>query len=165
MQPGCLLQFSHCSAEVVLVVTFFSALKLSSPITVVIENLPFSIINLTSIHLTTARASDSVIELCSIDWKCARYKLVKTPSCCWDGRLMAPYQSYRLSLSWPWNDPLKVNRGQRSRCTCLNWAMVNIFVYRRPTPRSNRWDDMRHLDRFRCCLVPGVARWTPCQSA
>ncbi len=56
----------------------------------------------------------------------------KKPSCCWDGRLMAPYQYYRLSQSWPWNDHLKLSRGQRSRCTFINLAMVNIFVYRPP---------------------------------
>jgi len=31
-----------------------------------------------------------------------------------------------------WKNPLKVNRGQRSRCNFINWAMVNIFVYRHP---------------------------------
>ena len=69
----------------------------------------------------------------------------KKPSCCWDRRLMAPYQYYRLSQSWPWNDPLKLNRGQRSRCTFIHWATVNIFVYRYPGRRSSRWEDMRHF--------------------
>ncbi len=31
-----------------------------------------------------------------------------------------------------WKTPLKVNRGQRSRYTFINWAIVNIFVYRHP---------------------------------
>jgi hypothetical protein len=69
----------------------------------------------------------------------------KKPSCCWDDRLMAPNQTSRFSLSWPWDDPLKHNRGQRSRCIFINWAMVNKFFYRHPGPRSNRWEDMRHF--------------------
>ncbi len=36
-----------------------------------------------------------------------------------------------------WENPLKINGGQRSRCV-FNWALVNIFVYRHPRPRSNR---------------------------
>ena len=39
----------------------------------------------------------------------------------------------------------KVNQGQRSRCTFINWAMVNIFVHRHPGPRSNRLDDTGHF--------------------
>jgi len=35
-----------------------------------------------------------------------------------------------------WKNPLKVNRGQRSRCNFITCAMVNIFVYRHPGPRS-----------------------------
>ena len=37
-----------------------------------------------------------------------------------------------------WKTPLKVNRGQRSTCALIDWATVNIFVYRHPGPRSNR---------------------------
>ncbi len=37
---------------------------------------------------------------------------------------------------------LKVYQGQRSRCTFINWAMVNNFVYRHHGPRSNRLDAM-----------------------
>ena len=50
-----------------------------------------------------------------------------------------------LSLSWPWNYPLKVNRGQRSRCSFINWTMVNLFVYRHPGPRSSRCEDLRQF--------------------
>ena len=31
-----------------------------------------------------------------------------------------------------WEKPLKVNRGKRSRYSFINWAMVNIFLYRHP---------------------------------
>ncbi len=36
-------------------------------------------------------------------------------------------------------------KGQRSRCTFINWAMVNIFVNMHPGPRSNRLDE-GHFD-------------------
>jgi hypothetical protein len=60
--------------------------------------------------------------------------------------LGAPLRRYAsLSLSLPEKTRLKVNRGQRSRCVFINWAMVNIFVYRQPGPRSSRSDDMRYF--------------------
>ena len=46
-----------------------------------------------------------------------------------------------VTLKWA----LEVNQGQRSRCTFISRAMVNIFVYRHPGPRSNRWDDTGHF--------------------
>ena len=46
-----------------------------------------------------------------------------------------------VTLKWP----LKVHQGQRSRCTYINWAKMNIFVYRHPGPRSNRLDDTGHF--------------------
>ncbi len=35
-----------------------------------------------------------------------------------------------------WNDTVKVNRGQRSRCIFINWTMVNIFVSGTPGLRA-----------------------------
>ena len=40
---------------------------------------------------------------------------------------------------------IKVNQGQRSGRTFINWAMANILVHRHPGPRSNRLDDTGHF--------------------
>ncbi len=47
-----------------------------------------------------------------------------------------PMQSLCMTLKWP----VKVNQGKSSRCTFINWAMVNIVVYMHSWPRSNRED-------------------------
>ncbi len=41
--------------------------------------------------------------------------------------------------------PVKVNQDQRSSCTFINWAMLNICVHMHLGSRSNRLDDTRHF--------------------
>ena len=41
-----------------------------------------------------------------------------------------PMSNLCMTLKWP----AKVNQGQKSRCTFVNWAMVNISVYRHHGP-------------------------------
>ena len=52
---------------------------------------------------------------------CFATSVDKKPSYCWDGRLMAPNQSYQFSLSWPWNDPFKVVKGQGTLLLIGQW--------------------------------------------
>ena len=51
---------------------------------------------------------------------------------------------------------MKINQSQRSRCTFINLAMMNILVYRHSGPSSNRYDDTGHF-HFRDFEM------TPCQ--